>query len=83
MSPVIIGIILIFLGLCLIPFGYSDFKEELKMVKEETSIFKRFIVYVLTFIGFIDLNSYLGWILSLALLLVFSGGAFIFLSIVP
>jgi xanthine/uracil permease len=81
MSPVIIGIILIFLGLCLIPIGYSEFKEELKGVKEEKSVFKRLIVYVITFIGFLDFNSYLGWILSLALLLVFSGGAFIILTI--
>lgn len=81
MSPVIIGIILIFLGLCLIPIGYSEFKEELKVVKEEKSIFKRLLVYVITFIGLLDFNSYLGWILSLGLLLVFSGGAFIILTV--
>ena len=81
MLPIIIGIILIVLGLFLIPIGYSEFKEELKMVKKEKSIFKRLIVYVITLIGLLDFNSHLGWILSLGLLLVFSGGAFIILTI--
>ncbi|MEK9197180.1 hypothetical protein [Ureibacillus sp. FSL E2-3493] len=81
MSPLMIGIILLFLGLCLIPLGYSELKEELKMVKVETSSFKSLIVYVTTFIGLLNFNSYLGWILSIALLFVFGGGAFIFLTI--
>ncbi|HWI47914.1 MAG TPA: hypothetical protein VNU45_06780 [Rummeliibacillus sp.] len=81
MLPIVIGVILLVLGFCLIPIGYSEFKEELKMVKEEKSIFKRLFVYFITFIVFIDFNSYLGWILSLGLLLVFSGGAFILLTI--
>lgn len=81
MLPVIIGIILIVLGLCLFPIGYLELKEELKMVNKEKSVFKRLIVYVITFVGFLDFNNYLGWILSLALLLIFSGGAFIILTI--
>ncbi|WP_397538144.1 hypothetical protein [Rummeliibacillus pycnus] len=80
MLPIIIGIILIVLGICLIPIGYSEFKEELKMVKEK-SVFKRLFVYFITFIGLLDFDGYSGWILLLALLLVFSGGAFIILTI--
>lgn len=61
MLSIIIGSILIFLGLCLIPTGYAKFKEELKMVKEETSILKRIFIYLITIIGFFDFDSYLGW----------------------
>lgn len=81
MSPVIIGIILIFLGLCLLPISYIELKDELKSFNEGQSIFKRLLVYIVEFIGLLDFDSYLGWLLSLALLLIFSGGAFIILTI--
>lgn len=80
MLPIIIGIILIILGLFLIPIGYSDFKDELKMVKKERSAFKRIFLYMITFIGFLDLSNYLGYVLSLALLLIFGGVVFIIFS---
>lgn len=81
MLPIIIGIILICLGLFLLPFGYAELKDELEIVGEEKSFFKRWIVYIVTFISFLDFSSYLGFILSLALLFIFSGGAFIILAI--
>lgn len=77
----VIGIILVFLGLCLLPIGYVELKGELKSFNEGQSIFKRLLVYIITFIGLLDFDSYLGWLLSLALLLIFSGGAFIILAI--
>lgn len=80
MTPIIIGIVLIILGLCLIPVGYADFKEDLKMIKE-LPFFRRLIVYIITFFSFLDLSSYFGFILSLALLFIFCGGAFIILAI--
>lgn len=80
MLPIIIGVVLIILGLFLLPFGYGEFKEELKMIKE-LPFFRRLIVYIITFFSFLDLSSYFGFILSLALLFIFSGGAFIILAI--
>ena len=77
MLPIIIGVVLIILGLFLLPFGYGEFKEELKTSTEDLPFFKRLIFYILTFwdLGYLEL------ILALSLLLVFSGGAFIILAI--
>ena len=77
MLPIIIGVVLIILGLFLLPFGYGEFKEELKMSTEDLPFFRRLFFYILTFW---DLG-YLGLILALSLLLAFSGGAFIILAI--
>ncbi|MGN4127032.1 hypothetical protein ACMGD3_18785 [Lysinibacillus sphaericus] len=80
MNPIIIGIIAIFIGIILIPMGYSEFKKELKMVKGESKI-KRIFIYLVTFIGFLSLDNFLGWILSLGILFIFIGAAFILLTI--
>lgn len=72
MVTILIGIILIIIGIILIPVGYSEFKKELKMVKEVSKI-KRIFVYFITFIGFLSLDNLLGWILSLGILCILIG----------
>ena len=79
MATIIIGIILIMFGAALIYVGVPEFKEELKMVNEQ-SLFKRVFIYIITFIGFLSFDNYLGWLLGLGILFIFCGGAFILLT---
>ena len=76
MLPIIVGIVLIILGLFLLPFGYAQFKDELDLATDKPFL-KRMIFYILTFWDF----GYFGWLLYIALLLIFSGGAFFILAI--
>ena len=76
-----VGITLIVLGLGLLPFGYRDYKDDLKEIMEESSALARCKLSVVTFIDLLDFDSYLGWLLSTALLLVLSGGALIIFAI--
>ena len=80
MLGIILGIILIFIGIILVPFGFSELREELHMVKE-TSRGKRIFVYLVTFIGFLSLDNFLGWLLTLGFIFIFAGAAFILLTI--
>ena len=79
MTTIIIGIILIIFGAALVYVGVPEFKEELKMVGEQP-LFKWVFIYIITFIGFLSFDSYLGWLLGLGILFVFCGGAFILLT---
>ncbi|MGE7094251.1 hypothetical protein ACQKII_23035 [Lysinibacillus sp. NPDC048646] len=80
MNPLYIGVIAIIIGIILIPVGYSEFKKELKIVKEQSKK-KRIFVYLITFIGFLSLDNFIGWIFSLGILFIFIGTAFIVLTI--
>ena len=80
MLGIILGVIFIFIGLILVPFGFSELREELQMV-EGTSRVKRIFVYLVTFIGFLSLDNFLGWLLTLGLVFIFAGAAFILLTI--
>lgn len=77
---IVIGVIALVIGTSLMVVGYPEFKDELKLVRE-LPLLRRVIVYVVTFLGFLSLDSYLGWIMSLGLLFNFTGLAFIFLTI--
>ena len=79
MATIIIGIILIIFGAALVYVGAPELKEELKMIGEQT-LFKRVFIYIITFIGFLSFDNYLGWLLGLRILFVFCGGAFILLT---
>lgn len=80
MVGIIIGVIFIFIGLILLPIGFSELREELHMVKE-TSRVKRIFIYLVTFVGFLSLDNFLGWLLTLGLVFIFAGAAFILLTI--
>lgn len=80
MVGIMLGLLFIVIGVMLMPIGFSELKEELQVVKE-TSRIKRIFVYLVTGIGFLSLDSVIGWILSLGLLFIFIGIAFILLAI--
>lgn len=80
MIGIMLGIIFIFIGVILVPIGFSELKEELQFVKE-TSRVKRIFVYLVTCIGILSLDNVIGWIVSLGLLFIFAGAVFILLTI--
>ena len=79
MTTIIIGIILIIIGSIFVNVGFPEFKEELRMVDEQP-LFKRIFIYIIEFIGLLNFDSYLGWLLGLGILFIFCGGAFILLT---
>lgn len=79
MNPIFIGIIAIFVGAILSALGYPEFKRELRIVKEQSHT-KRVFIYLITFIGFLSLDNFIGWILSLGILFILTGAAFILLA---
>ena len=80
MIGIMLGIIFIFIGIILVPFGFSELREELHMVKE-TSRGKRIFIYLVTCIGILSMDNFLGWLLTLGLLFIVAGAAFILLTI--
>ncbi|MFJ7406098.1 MULTISPECIES: hypothetical protein [unclassified Lysinibacillus] len=80
MNLITIGIIAIIIGIILIPVGYYEFKEQLKLVKEQSKK-KRIFIYLVTFVSFLSLDNYLGWIISLGILLIFTGATFILFAV--
>ena len=79
MISIIVGIILRLIGSILLIVKFPEFEEALKMIDEQP-LFKRVFIYIITFIGFLSFDNYLGWLLGLGILFVFSGGAFILLT---
>lgn len=75
MIGIMLGIIFIFIGVILVPIGFSELKEELQFVKE-TSRVKRIFVCLVTCIGILSLDNVIGWIVSLGLLFIFAGAVF-------
>lgn len=80
MIGIMLGIIFIFIGIILVPFGFSELREELHMVKEK-SRGKRIFIYLFAFIDFLSLDNFLGWLLSLGFIFIFAGATFILLTI--
>ena len=78
MNTIFIGTILIMFGAVLINVGFPEFKAELKTLNEQP-LSKRLFIYIITFIGFLSFDNYLGWLLGLGILFVFCGGVFILL----
>ena len=79
MPTIIIGIILMLIGAILINASLPKVKEELKMVNE-LPMFKRVFTYLATLIELLDFENYLGWLLGLGIIFLFSGTAFILLT---
>lgn len=80
MIGIILGVIFIFVGLILVPIGFSELREEQQMIKE-TSRWKRIFVYLVTFINLLSLDNFFGWLLSLGFIFIFAGVAYIVLTI--
>lgn len=78
LNLIIIGVLAILIGCCLIPIGYNEFKEELDLVKEQ-QIHKKFVIYLT---AFFDLFNFLGWTISLGILLILIGLACILISVI-
>ena len=76
----IIGIMLIFIGIFLLPFGIISFKQELAILKDQPTS-KKVTIGLIEMIDFFSFDNYLTWLLSISVLLILSGSIFVYFSL--